>query len=176
MATGIDKEGTTQALWLGLTLRVLIGLEITWLLYYMQGAFGLVFAAPVRGALLAKPILEVISTFTRGLRASAFADWAGEVITFETHRLRIALVGGYPWIVDRDLLAVLGEKPSDALRRRYDAALCAQIPDTKLWGFSEAGATKLLTASRHPDAHKLRLLLERQVFLPARKRRERAVG
>lgn len=159
---------------IGLAGRLAIGLAASWFLLYTQGAIGLVFAAPIWGLLLARPIIEGVPTLIGGLRRSAYTNWEGEVHTFETHSLRVRDVGGYVWIVDGDLLAVLGEKPSDTRRRRADGAFHAPIPDTRLWGWSEAGVIKLLTGSRHPDAHKLRLFLERQVFLPARKRRERA--
>jgi hypothetical protein len=76
--------------------------------------------------------------------------------------------------VDVDLLSVLGEEPSEQSRRRADPARYAQLPDNGLWGYSEDGAIALLAASRHVDAHKLRLYLERQVFFPARKKREEA--
>jgi hypothetical protein len=64
--------------------------------------------------------------------------------------------------------------PRETQRRRSDAAYHAQIPETNTWGFSESGAIKLLKENRHRDAHRLQLFLERQVFQPARKRRERA--
>jgi hypothetical protein len=170
----MDHEGSIRALVIGLTVRILAGCAVTWFLYQMQGPFGLLFAAPVWGMLLARPILELIPAFTRGLRRSAYTDWEGEVHTFETHSLRVRSIGGYAWVVDVDLLAIVGEKASDTRRRRADAALHAPIPDSRLWGLSEAGAVKLLASSRHPEANKVRLFLERQVFLPARKRRERA--
>ena len=110
--------------------------------------------------------------FRSRARGSAWSEWEGDVIAFENHRLRVRYVAGYPWIVDEDLLAALGSKGSDAARRRADPANCAQLPDSKLWGYSEAGALKYLSASRHRDAQKLRLLLERQVFLPARRKRD----
>jgi hypothetical protein len=174
MAMRLDREGSTRAMLIGLVVRVAIGSAITWALYFMQGPLGLVFAAPAWGALLAKPILDLVPAVVGGLRSSAFPYREGDVHTFETHHLRVCSVGGYPWIVDSDLLAALGEKPSETQRRRADAAFHAEIPETNLWGFSESGAIKLLKARRHPDALRLQLFLERQVFLPARKRRERA--
>jgi len=174
MGMRIDREGSTRAMLIGLITRVVIGSAITWALYSMQGLLGLVFAAPAWGVLLAKPILDLVPELVGGLRSSAFPDWKGDVYTFDTHQLRVCSVGGYPWIVDGDLLAALGDKPGQTQRRRADAAYHAQIPETNLWGISESGAIKLLKAHRHPDAHRLRLFLERQVFLPARKRRERA--
>ena len=173
MATSLDREGKTHAALIELAVRVAIGSAVTWFLFKGSGLLGLVFAAPLWGVLMAKPILELLPMLVSGAKRSAWGDRDGEVITFESHRLRIRLVADYPWIVDQDLLAVLGEAPSETARRRADPANCARLPDSKLWGYSESGAVKYLSASRHPDANKLRLLLERQVFFPARKRRER---
>jgi hypothetical protein len=172
MATSLDHEGTSRALWIELAIRIALGSLVTWLFYASSGAGGLVFAAPVWGLLLAKPILELIPMLARGTKRLAWSE-DGEVIAFGSHRLRVRYVAGYPWIVDEDLLAVLGKEGSDTVRRRADPANCAQLPDSSLWAYSEAGAVKYLSSSRHPDANKLRLLLERQVFLPARKKRER---
>jgi hypothetical protein len=172
MATSLDREGTHRALLIELAVRAAIGFLVTWLLYEGSGPMGLVFAATVWALLMAKPILELGPILVRGIKRSAWSEWDGDVIVFDTHRLRVRSLADYPWIVDEDLLAVLGRQVSDATRRRSDPAHCAQLPGSKLWGYSEAGALKYLSSSRHPDALKLRLLLERQVFVPARKKRE----
>jgi hypothetical protein len=174
MATSLDREGKTPALLIDLAVRLFIGAAATWLMFWASGVLGLVFAAPIWGLLLAKPLLEGLPLLLRGAKRSAWTTDEFEVIAFEGHQLRIRFLAGYPWVVDADLLGVLGEKPTDSARRRADPANCAQIGHRKLWGFSEAGTVKYLSASRHPDAHKLRLHLERQVFFPARKRRERS--
>jgi hypothetical protein len=174
MATRLDWEGTTLGIVTSSLVRAVIGIAITWFAYDIGGAAGLIYAALVWALLLPKLILDWLPALPRSARAAAIASREGDVYTFETHELRVVSIGGYPWVVDSDLLAVLGEAPTETSRRRYDAAHGARIPGTKLWAFSEAGAVKLLSASRHPDAHKLRLFLERQVFVPAQKRRERA--
>jgi hypothetical protein len=173
MATRLDWEGTTFALVGSSLVRAAIGVGITWFAYDFAGPTGLIYAALVWALLLPKMILDWLPALPRSARAAAVASREGDVYTFETHELRVLSIGGYPWVVDSDLLAVLGEEPTETSRRRYDAAHGARIPGMKLWAYSEAGAIKVLSASRHPDAQKLRLFLERQVFLPARKRRER---
>jgi len=173
MATRLDWEGTTLAMLAGSLVRTAIGVGITWFAYDIGGQTGLIVAALVWALLLPKMILDWLPALPRSARAAAVASREGDVYTFETHELRVLSIGGHPWVVDADLLAVLGEEPTETARRRYEAAHCAKVPGMKLWAYSEAGAIKLLSASRHPDAHKLRLFLERQVFLPARKRRER---
>jgi hypothetical protein len=172
MASSLNREGTNRALFIELAVRAAICVAVTWFLWQGSGAIGLVLAALIWGLLMAKPILELVPMLVREMKRSAWSEWDGDVIVFETYRLRVRSVAGYPWIVDDDLLAVLGKQGSDAERRRSDPANRAHLPGTKLWGYSEGGALKYLSSSRHPDAHKLRLLLERQVFLPARKRRE----
>ena len=156
-----------------LAARIALGSVVTWFLYHKSGATGLIFAAPLWGVLLAKPILELMSALVRGAKRSAWGGRDTDAIAFGIHRLRIRYVAGYPWVVDEDLLAALGEASSDALRRRVDPANCAQLPDSALWGLSERGVVNYLSSSRHPDANKLRLLIEHQVFLPARSKRER---
>jgi hypothetical protein len=172
MATSLDREGKTRPLLIDLAIRFAIGSLGTWLLLRSSGLIGLVFAAPLWGLLLTKPIVEIAPLLVAGAKRSAWSEGDVDAMTFETHRLRIRLVAGYPWILDEDLLGALGEKPSETLRRRADPAHHAQLPDSKLWGYSEAGAAKYLSSSRHPDANKLKLLLERQVFFPARRKRE----
>jgi hypothetical protein len=173
MATRLDWEGTTFAVVASWLVRTVIGVGITWFAYDIAGPTGLIVAALVWALLLPKMILDWLPALPRSARAAAVASREGDVYTFETHELRVLSIGGYPWVVDSDLLAVLGEEPTETSRRRYDAAHGAKIPGMKLWAYSEAGAIKMLGASRHPDAQKLRVFLERQVFLPARKRRER---
>src|SRR5262245_31302866 len=97
-------------------------------------------------------ILELTPKLVLRIRDVASADWHGAEHTFEIYRLRLQMVAGHPWLIDVDLLRVLGEQPSDTHRRRADPAHYAQIPDSELWGFSEKGAIKLLRESRHPDA------------------------
>jgi hypothetical protein len=171
MATSLDRKDTNRAMLIEFAVRAAIASLLTWFLYEGSGAIGLVLAATAWGVLMAKPIVELVSMLVSEAKRSAWGEWDGDVVAFENYRLRVQSVAGFPWIVDEDLLAVLGQTASDTTRRRANPANCAQLPETKLWGYSETGALKCLYASRHPDAHKLRLLLERQVFLPARKKR-----
>jgi len=156
-----------------LSIRIAIGIAFTWFAYRQTGAIGLIFSAPVWGLLLARPLFEVLAAANQRIKETAWSEPGIERHAFASHPLRGMHVGGCPWVVDVDLLSVLGDQPSEQSRRRADPARYAQLPDNGLWGYSEGGATALLAASRHPDAHKLRLYLERQVFFPARKKRER---
>ena len=174
MATRLDQEATLVSLVKIWAWRIAVGALGTWFLVSRQGLFGLVWSAPLWGLLLTKPILESFSIMGRGIKASAMDTRGARLYTFQSQDLRVFFEGGQPWVAEPDLLAILGLKPDPERVRRYDATEYDRIGSTGLSGFSEAGALKLLAGSRHPDVLKLRLWLEREIFAPARKRRERA--
>ena len=157
-----------------MAIRVAIGAAFTWFAYDTADAYGLVFSAPVWGLLLARPLFELGETLTQSIKQSAWEETGIERHSFGGDPVRVTHIDGFVWIVDTDLLAILGEKPSEQSRRRAHPARYARLPGNRLWGYSEDAVLSLLASSRHRDAHKLRLYLERQVFLPARRKREDA--
>jgi len=174
MATRLDEEGSALALVKMLAWRLAVGGLATWFLVSRQGLEGYVWAAVVWGLLLARPILESLGLIGHGLRAAALDLRGARLYTFQSRDLRVMLPDNRPWLVDTDLLGLIELKPNPTLTRDFAATEYGAIGNTGLRGFSEAGALKLLTASEHPDALKLRLFLEREVFAPARRRRQEA--
>ena len=171
MATPLDEQATTLALVKLLLWRVALGAAATWLFVWRYGPAGYVWSAVLWGLLLTRPLIESFGVIVRGIHASALDLRGARLYTFQLHNLRVFLPGDRPWIVDIDLLSALGERPDESLPRRFDSTQYAAIGDSGLHGFSEAGVLKLLGASRHPDALKLQLFLEREVFAPAKRRR-----
>lgn len=148
--------------WHTLSIRCAIGIAFTWFASRNAGAIGLAFSAPVWGLLLARPLFELFEALHQRIKQSAWDEPGIERHGFGGYPLRVKHVAGYPWIVDVDLLYVLGERPSKQSRRRAHPARYAPLTDSRVWGYSEDGALSLLAASRHPDAHKLKLYLERR--------------
>jgi hypothetical protein len=171
MATRLDREATTLALVKMLLWRVALGAAATWLFVWRYGPAGYVWSAVLWGVLLTRPVIESFGVIGRSIHASALDLRGARLYTFQLHDLRVFLPADEPWLVDTDLLAALGQQPGPSLPRRFASTEYAAIGDTGLHGFSEAGVLKLLSASRHPDALKLRLFLEREVFAPAKRRR-----
>jgi len=132
--------------WRTLSIRIAIGTAFTWFACRQTGAVGLIFSAPVWGLLLARPVFEVLAAAHQRIKEAAWSEPGTERHAFGGHSLRVIHVGGYAWIVDIDLLSVLGEEPSKQSRRRADPARYAQLPDNSLWGYSEDGAIALLAA------------------------------
>ena len=159
-----------------LALRLAICAGATYGAWRYLGEFWPV-VVPIWGVLLAKPIIEIVPAYVRALREEVFAEWQGRYYAFDGHHVRVLDVDGEPWIVDTDLVRSLGQRFSPRLRERLrktlDAAEYDRLPDTRLWGFSERGALKYLERRQDPQAMKLKLWLEREVYLVWHKRAER---
>jgi len=160
-----------------LAFRLAIGAGATYGAWRYLGEFWPV-VVPIWGVLLAKPIIELVPALLRALREDVFAEWQGRYYAFDGHHIRVLDIEGKPWIVDADLVRSLGQRMSPPLRERLrktlDATEYDRLPATRLWGFSERGALKFLAQRQDPQALKLKLWLEREVYFVWHKRAERA--
>ena len=151
-------------------LRVATGIAGTMVLYHVEGAAGLAFAAPLWGVLLAKPIVNGSWEAARLIRNAA-QDRAGwELYGVGMHELRVRSANGHPWIVATDLLSAL-ELDTKSVEN-LNPLEYKRIPESREWGISEAGALKLIGMADSEAARYLALQLEREMFAPLRKRRE----
>ena len=154
-----------------LLLRVAVGIAVTGTAYYYAGQLiFIVLVIPAWGLLLAKPILEFFPSTYGWFKWLVWRKWQGRYYAFYGRQIRIIMDGRTPWLVDKDVLAVIGEKPNKHLMRRFDATEYHSIPGTRMRGFSEKGALRLVESSRHTDARKFKLWMEREVFGPLHKR------
>ena len=121
---------------------------------------------------MAKPIMELAGELMTTFSRAPLEKYQGRYYAFAGVQLRVVPVGAQQalWFVDRDVLAVLGEKPSLMLESLYDAHEYDRIPGTRWNGFSEEGVDKLLRASRHHEAGRMRLWIQREVVKPHRNR------
>ena len=124
--------------------------------------------------MLSKPIMgwtgEIWTFFSR----QPLAKWQGIYYQFAYIQIRMMEVGHELWVVDTDLLRVIGEKPTLMLESLYDAHEYEVIPGTKLHGFSPVGAEKVLLKSTHFEARRMLLWLQREVYKPHRRKHQLA--
>jgi hypothetical protein len=83
-------------------------------------------------------------------------------------------VGRELWVVDADLLRVIGETPTLMLESRYVVSEYRAIADTRFHGFSPAGAEKVLQKSSHHEAKRMLLWLQREVYKQHARKQELA--
>ena len=94
--------------------------------------------------LMFSPALHARQSRSRALRLASLglsvarqprSNFKARTTTLRACR-RCVEVGKELWVVDRDLMAVIGEKPTLTLESLYNAHEYDEIPDTKFSGFS----------------------------------------
>ena len=124
--------------------------------------------------MLPKPIMGWAEEIGSYVSRQPLRQWHGIYYQFANVQIRMMEVGRELWVVDADLLRVIGEKPSLMLESLFDAHEYDVIPDTKFHGFSPDGAEKVLLKSDHIEARRMLLWLQREVYKPHRRKRELA--
>ncbi|MBL8521895.1 MAG: hypothetical protein JNK75_14660 [Betaproteobacteria bacterium] len=126
--------------------------------------------------ILAKPILGMAEELGIAVARQPLKQFQGHYYNFSGVQIRCHEVGRELWVVDRDLLAVIGEKPTLMLESQYGVHAYDDIPGTRLKGFSPEGAEQVLKRSAHPDAGRMWLWLSREVYKPHARKLELAAG
>ena len=154
--------------------RLALSIAILWAIYRQLGWIVSVLSIPIAGVLMAKPIVEAGGTWIQWAKQQPYAKWHGNYYEFAGTQIRMMEVGRELWVVDTDLLRVIGEKPTLMLESLYDAHEYDVIPDTKFQGFSPEGAEKVLMKSTHFESKRMLLWLQREVYKAHRRKREMA--
>ena len=94
-----------------LAIRLTLSVAILWAVYRFIGLIPFVLAIPIAGVLLAKPILEAGGTWIQWAKRQPFAEWQGDYYEFAGTQIRIFEMRRKLWVVDADLLRVIGKKP-----------------------------------------------------------------
>ena len=150
--------------------RMALCAAVSWLVWRYLGIVAAVVTAPLWGVALARPIVEFAGYFYVWVNRSPLAAWQGRYYNFNGVHVRVMPVAQALWIVDRDILKVLGEKPTLLLPDQFDATEYGPIEGTRLHGFSEAGLERLLTQHPHTESARLLIWLRREVYFPHRRR------
>lgn len=124
--------------------------------------------------MLSKPIMAWVAEIGTFVSRQPLSEWQGRYYQFANVQIRLIEVGHELWVVDTDLMRVIGEKPTLMLgsllgSNEYDA-----IPGTRYHGFSPLGAEKVLSKSNHFESSRMLMWLQREVYKPHRRKRELA--
>ena len=155
-------------------IRLGLSTAILWVVFRYLGIIPFVLAIPVAGVLLAKPLIEAGGSFFQWARKQPYAEWNGNYYEFAGTQIRVLEVGPTLWVVDADLLRVIGEKPTLMLESLFEASDYQAIEGTKYHGFSPAGAEKVLKKSAHFEAGRMLMWLQREVYKQHARKRDLA--
>ena len=156
-----------------LAVRLTLSVAILWAVYRFTGMIPFVLAIPIAGVLLAKPILEAGGTWIQWAKRQPFAEWQGDY-EFAGTQIRIFEMRRKLWVVDADLLRVIGKKPSVMLESLYDVQDYDAIAETRFRGFSPAVVEKVLRKSDHCESKRMLMWLEREVNKPHARKQDLA--
>jgi len=140
-----------------------------------QGAFGLVFAAPVT-AVLARPLVDLIAGFPRFATRLALRRREGRYYAFRERRMDIHIDDeAVCWVRTDDARKIVA-LPADAVLRRLLPHGCRELGDPACWRITTDGLAELLAKSTDADVAKFRDWLERDVARPARNKLARGMA
>ena len=140
-----------------------------------QGAFGLVYAAPVT-AVLARPLVDVISGFPRFVTRLALRRYEGRHYAFRGRRIDIHIDDDAVCWVSTDDARKIVALPADAVLFRMLPRACRELGDPVRRRIATDGLAEVLAKSSDAEVTKFRDWLERDVARPARNKLARGMA
>lgn len=138
---------------------------LTYLAIQYMGASAVVVVV-LWGAILAKPILGLLLWIYHACADAPLKPFQGRYYAFNQLQIRVIDVDDALWVVDEDILPIIGLKVSEIARRQAKPHEYFYNKREKLWLYSESYLQRLLKKNQHAESVKLRLWLERTVYLP----------
>jgi hypothetical protein len=159
-----------------IVLRSAVASAFAYGLWRAFGASGLVFAAPLFGVLLARPLIDLAGDLGRATRGLALDDIEGRHYAFKGLHIEVAEdADGRRWLRAADVRKAVPGLPADASLLHLYPAGTRRAGRRRAVGVEAETLWQALDRSSEAQTLKFRLWLEREVILPARRQRERSV-
>jgi hypothetical protein len=138
------------------------------------GAVGLVLVAPLFGMALARPLLDSLGAWHRQAHLAAWRDVAGDHHAYRGHTLRLLDDAAQrPWLRVDDLRRVLPSLPGDEVLQRLVGERCRPMAQPPVLGIEAEALWEQLQGSSNLQTLKFGQWLQREVLVPAERRRAR---
>ena len=142
----------------------------------MTWALTIVTSAPIWVWVFLRPAGKFLEYLIDAYRAHLWRHENGRYYAFEGQRVRVLLIDDEPWVIEQDIVKIAGK--GGLTRTNWHAfppELFRSVPGTKLNAFSESGVKKLFSGRTDHQMNRIDLWLEREVFFPFRRARERGM-
>lgn len=174
-----DKDDNPDLLVMWLTRLAVAGGSYA-LLVWLVGGFTFIFAIPIFGSALAKPIVESFSWFKNFAKARAYAELNGCYYAFDGWQVGVVETGDrrLALVPLKDMCRVLGIAADRQLMRGVEISyggMAARLADGQI-ALPIAEAIRFVAGRNSADAIRFRLWLERDVQFPLRRRWDIASG
>jgi hypothetical protein len=151
-----------------LWLQLLACAGITWAVWRVFGKFAFVFCAPLLGAVLARPIYDLVAAAYGKSRELALRDSHGRHFEYRGHAIDVVDdEDAHRWLRVRDVRKVMpGLVRDEVLQQRFGERAQALAPSRDFRIRADALLEHLRSANE-PTAVKFKVWLERVVIMPS---------
>jgi len=158
-----------------LVLRALVVAAATWGLWAVFHAFGLLFAAPLAGVLLARPLIDLAGDLKDHARRLAFDDVEGQHYSFKGRWVHVVEDADHVrWMHAEHVRKVVPGLPADESLLNLAPQGCRRFGRQSQLYLRAETVLDLLAKSTSPMTLRLRRWIEGQIVMPAQNRRARA--
>jgi hypothetical protein len=156
-----------------LLIRLAIGLVVMGVMAKAMGLIGIVFAAPILGVAIAKPLVEVMHDGLTWTANQPLRKWEGRYYEFDGVQIRVLEHAGALWFAADDVvtstgLPVVGGTLLEATTIPVDES--AKLPFLDL-----AALEKVLMRHRSPESGRFLLWAQREVVAPYERKKTGAL-
>ncbi len=149
-------------------LRCLLCAVAAALFWRWNGPFGLVFAAPLWGVALARPLLDLASELRHATRRAAYAGTGGRHFEHRGHAIDILDDDDHHrWLSIADVRKLIPDLPREATLQRQFPDAVREDAALKGWRISAEALMAYLSKATEPESLRFRNWLEREVVRPA---------
>jgi hypothetical protein len=144
--------------------------------YRWLGPAGLVYAAPLLGLALAKPIVELLAAYPRLVTRLVLRKVNGRYFEYRGAALDIHIdERATCWISTADLRKIVA-LPTDPVLKRLYPMQCRELGKPVAWRLGGEALIDYLGRSTEVDMTKFSFWVEKNVVTPARNKRKRDLG
>jgi hypothetical protein len=158
---------------LALVVGPVVVAALLYVLYRALGPVGLAMGMPLLGAVLARPLVGLVTGYPRLLSRIAMRKVEGRYVEYRGKSLDVHIDAQALCWVGTDDIRKLVALPADPVLRRLVPAQCGERGDPPQCRITVEGLAQVLSRSSEPDVAKFCRWLEVDVARPARNRRER---
>jgi hypothetical protein len=146
---------------------------LLYVLYRVMGPVGLALGMPLLGAVLARPLVDLVAGCPRFVSRLAMRKVEGRYVEYRGMSLDIHIdAHARCWISTHDIRKLVS-LPADPVLRRLAPSQCGELGDPPQCRITVEGLAQVLAKATQPDVTKFCHWLEVDVARPARNRRER---
>jgi hypothetical protein len=156
-----------------LLIRLAIGLAVMGVMGKLMGLIGIVFAAPILGIAIAKPLVEVMHEGFTWTANQPLRKWQGRYYEFGGVQIRVLEHKGALWFASDDVISSTG---IPAAGRTLLESTSIPVDDAGELAFLDIGSLEtVLLRHRSPEATRFLLWAQRDVVAPHERRKSGAL-